>query len=271
MSKYTTEVRFICENYAGLTNSEDRKSVKEVIEKACPRIFDFDFPIFDESYRLPLEIKILRHYYTREICAETVGLWKLWLENRLCEIMPYFNKLYESELFNFNPLYDVDIRTEHTRGNEGESSSNKTNGQTTVFSRDDDSTTEMSANDSENHSNSDSKWDYYSDTPQGDITGVNEKTYLTNLRKNTDDEHGSSDVTRSGESETKTNSKGTNTVNGTSNDNTTLKSTEEYAEHVIGKRGGDSYAKLLKEFRETFLNIDVEIINSLSDLFFTLW
>ena len=32
-----------------------------------------------------------------------------------------------------------------------------------------------------------------------------------------------------------------------------------------------SYAKMLKEFRETFLNIDMMVIESLSDLFFGLW
>ena len=30
-------------------------------------------------------------------------------------------------------------------------------------------------------------------------------------------------------------------------------------------------AKLLKEFRDTFLNIDMDVINSLSDLFLNLW
>ena len=79
MSKYTTELRFICEKAAGYDNSAGYNFVDETVTKAAPVIFDFDFPMFDESYRLPLERKILKHYYTREISAETVGLWKLWL------------------------------------------------------------------------------------------------------------------------------------------------------------------------------------------------
>ena len=56
------------------------------------------FPIFDENYRSVLETKILRHYYTREIGFETVGLWKHYLKTKLNEIMPKYNKLYEASI-----------------------------------------------------------------------------------------------------------------------------------------------------------------------------
>ena len=113
MSRYTTEVRFICENAAGYDESKGFNDIDEILTVAAPKVFNFDWPIFDENYRLPLEKKILRHNYTREICEETVGLWKLRLQDTLCNIMPYYNKLYESELLKFNPLYDVDMTTTH--------------------------------------------------------------------------------------------------------------------------------------------------------------
>ena len=104
MSKYTTEVRYICENYASLRESVGYNGVAEVLEKSWNKVFDFSFPIFDETYRKPLCKKILKHFYTREICEETVGLWKLRLDARMNEIMPYFNKLYDSELIAIEPL-----------------------------------------------------------------------------------------------------------------------------------------------------------------------
>ena len=119
MSKYTTEVRFICESVTGHDNSVGYDDTNQTIIDAAPHIFDFDFPIFDPDYRLPLEVKILRHYYTREISEETVGLWKLRLQDRLNIIMPYYNKLYESSLLEFNPLYDVDLTTNHSGNNTG--------------------------------------------------------------------------------------------------------------------------------------------------------
>jgi len=119
MSNYTTQIRFICESKSGLTESTGFSGIMEAIENSVDDIFSFDWPIFDEAYRVPLEIKILRHFYTREIGEETFGLWQLRLCDRLNVIMPYYNQLYKSELIKFNPLYDVDLSTEHSRANEG--------------------------------------------------------------------------------------------------------------------------------------------------------
>lgn len=121
MSRYTTQVRFICEQLAGYPEEVGFPSVDDIIKKAAPKIFNFQYPIFDENYRIELETIILRHYYTREICAETVGVWKLWLEARMCEIMPYYNQLFKSELLKFPPFQDVDYRTTHHKDNSGTS------------------------------------------------------------------------------------------------------------------------------------------------------
>lgn len=147
---YTTELRYICESYAGLTESTGYNNVENIINKALPKIFDFNFPIFDEEYRTVLETKIVKHYYTREICEETVGLWKLRLNTKMNEIMPYYNKLYMAWSVDFNPLYDTDITTEHTLDNE---STQTTTGKST---------------------------DRYSDTPQGSLQNIEDNTYLTN-------------------------------------------------------------------------------------------
>ena len=120
MSKYTTEVRFICEEACGLLESKGYNDIDSIITKAIPKIFSFNFPIFDENYRSVLELKILKHFYTREIGEETVGLWKLRFDTKLNEIMPYYNKLYSSELIEFNPLYSVSYRKEY----DGENASN---------------------------------------------------------------------------------------------------------------------------------------------------
>lgn len=143
MSKYTTELRFICETSAGYDESKGYSDVKTILQTAAPKIFNFDYPIFDEDYRLPLEIKILRHYYTREISEETVGLWRLRLEDKMNMIMPLYNQLYKSELIKFNPMYDVDLIRDHKTENNGESNntSNRVlhsdNQQTSTGTRDD--------------------------------------------------------------------------------------------------------------------------------------
>lgn len=231
MSKFTTEVRYICENYAGLNDSVGYNDVDSVIEKSWAKVFSFDFPIFDEEYRPVLCKKILKHFYTREIGLETVGLWKLKLDTKMNEIMPYYNQRYKSELIKFNPMYDVDLTR---KGNRVRADQNENN--TDVVS---DSTTNETA------------WRLHSDTPQGSLRNVENETYLTDATKNTDN--------------TNTKNKG--------NSATKYKgdSDENYIEVVTGKQGSDSYSKRLIEFRKTFLNIDMEIITDLSDLFFLLW
>ena len=121
MSIYTTEVRYICEVEAGYDVSQGFSKIDEILDKAVPKIFDFEWPIFDEEYRVPLEKKILRYFYTREIGCETYGHWKLMLQNKLCEIMPYYNQLYKSELLmaGVNPLNDVDYTKTGNRTDDG--------------------------------------------------------------------------------------------------------------------------------------------------------
>lgn len=268
MSKYTTELRFICEQQSGLDISEGYNSISDIIEKARPNIFNFSYPIFDEEYRSVLETKILRHFYLREICAETVGVWKHFLEMRMNEIMPYYNKLYESELIKFNPMYDIDLTTDHNKevnGTRNENGSfNEAGNGTKTTNGDFESRETLADNEKNDH------WDMYSDTPQGGLNGVRTETYLTNARHITDDKTGSV-KTNNTNSENNSRENNNNTRNGTNTKNDTLKDVEDYIQHVQGKTGGVSYSKMLTEFRNTFLNIDVEIIQNLNDLFFNLW
>lgn len=291
MSKYTTEVRFICETAAGYTESVGYDLVEETIQKAIPKVFNFDFPIFDESYRNVLCTKILKHYYTREICEETVGLWKLRLNTRLNEIMPYYNQLYKSELLEFNPFYDVDIttkndgnRTENTRVSESGTEDRSGNSDGSRDSSDSSTTKNSATNTFTNNStttNKDTQKDLYSDTPQGSLTNVDNETYLTNARKVSNDKSEVGNSTGTGNStddteykntfsEENANSYSENTSRSKSG-STNLTSTDAYIQTVKGKNGGASYSKLLDEFRKTFINIDMQIIDNLNDLFFGLW
>lgn len=353
MSKYTTEIRYICESNAPVTvyrrttyyianqtyyvkegteyvvadpqptirtdfdeniyyikvtytQSVGYDDIDRVIESGRNYIFDFDYPIFDENYKSVLETKIIKHYYTREISEESVGLWKLRLNDKMNIIMPYYNKLYESELLEFNPLYDVDLTRTQIRENEGNeitSRSDRENvegdnvrARTETNERTNESATEnISAQNSENNSDGSSsgtRWDLYSDTPQGGVVGIDNATtsvgsnaYLTNARKLTDEEEHEEHATGAAESvssgtaneSTSANNEANEIGNytsertGSSDGVRALSSMEDYIEHITGKQGTMSYSKMLEEFRKTFLNIDKMVINELSDLFFGLW
>ena len=123
MSKYTTEVRYICEEAAGLRESVGYNDVNEVVAKAYPKIFDSSLVFYNEETKTRLLPKILVHYYQKEIGFETVGLWKLKLNQKMREILPYYNQLYASEDLEYNPLQNVDNYHTH----EGLYSKEKTN------------------------------------------------------------------------------------------------------------------------------------------------
>ena len=242
MSKYTTELRFICESKAGLSDSVGFNQIDDVISNSWNKIFD-NFPIFDESYRSVLCSKILKHYYTREISAETVGLWQLWLNTRMGEIMPYYNKLYESALLEFDPFKDTNYSRNHGGTFTGDT---RRNGRSEI-----DVDNSVTSNGTSNSKN------LFSDTPQGAITNIENESYLTNatLIKDTDTNT--------------TNTDGNSTTQNT--ETTGVTNTDNWIETIVGKQSTVSYSKLLQEFRDTFLNIDVMIINDLSDLFMNLW
>ena len=242
MSKYTTELRFICESKAGLSDSVGFNQIDDVISNSWNKIFD-NFPIFDESYRSVLCSKILKHYYTREISAETVGLWQLWLNTRMGEIMPYYNKLYESALLEFDPFKDTNYSRNHGGTFTGDTVRNERS--------------EIDVDNSVTSNGTSNSKNLFSDTPQGAITNIENESYLTNatLIKDTDTNT--------------TNTDGNSTTQNT--ETTGITNTDNWIETIVGKQNTVSYSKLLQEFRDTFLNIDVMIINDLSDLFMNLW
>ena len=279
MSKYTTELRYICETEAGLSESVGQTKIKDVIAKAIPKIFDFDFPIFDESYRNVLETKILKHYYTREIGLETYGLWKLKLDTKLNEIMPFYNQLYKSALLEFNPLYEVDYSKTGNRDSSGTRDNTENNSESYDESIDYNESHDESATNSNDGTltkgTTTTTTNYYSDTPQGAISNVIDGTYLTNATYNVIGNTGSDNTSNSGSFDSDGSSISKNEKDGsrrgskTSNSN--LTDTESYLESVRGKMSSKSYSALLMEYRETFINIDMMLIEELSDLFFGLW
>jgi hypothetical protein len=160
MAKYTTHVRSIVE--AGVN------------------IFDFDYPLFDPKYKGVLEQKIIDTYYFREIEGETVAQWKHRLKVKLNNILPYYNKLYETEGIVTIENYNINLDNTITKSTVVD--------QTTTGKADSDNTTTASGNNKE----------IFSDTPQAKLSGLD---YATNLTE--------------GETDTTANDKGTTTSEGT--------------------------------------------------------
>lgn len=222
MAKYTTTLKTYMTSRLMIDNpKEDVESwgYAKIIEQGMKYVFDFDYPIFDESYRNILQTKILKNYYMREIAHETIGLFKMRLDNQLNVSMPYFNQLYDSVKIKINPLSDYDIKETLDR-----------NG------------TQIGTVQDEGSSSSNGKEIFYQ-YPQTELSGNND--YATTMTTNEDSIQ-------------------------TDNTNTKdLKTTDNYIKSISGNKLPQS--DLLQKYRETFLNIDEQVVNSLDNLFFMLW
>lgn len=243
MSKYTTEVRFICESLSGLDESKGGNNVDTIIANAWDKVFTTTATFTVPEFKAHICKAILKHYYTREIGAETVGLWKLWMNERFERILPYYDQLYQSQLVQFDPMKDVNFTRTLIRDLDSAEAASGTNSGTSTGTH--------------NQTNGNTHRDLYSDTPQGAITGLENENYLTNARKVTDS--GTLSGNESGSNSGQFSNSGTNSTD------------ERITETINGKRNGTSYSKLLQEFRDTLINLDMMIIKEFSDLFFGLW
>lgn len=322
MSVYTTEVRYICEVEAGMSQDSGYNDIDEIIDKSWKKIFKH-FPIFDESYRESLCKKILNHYYTREIGAETVALWKFWLNQKMNEIMPYYNKLYLSEQLKYDPLHEIDftrVISENTHDDKnGKSGTDTKDSNTTTTRNSSDSavkaentdtektdSTQTTTGETENKqvnlgttsvSSENSGKDLHSDTPQGSIQNITENGYLTDARLTSGETSSTTSVDTSvtnNERSTEQNVLEETTTNNHIVNESTLtnlqsssiaedlgkSSTEysenniglrEYQEHISGKNSSTSYAKLIQDYRNSLLNLDMDIIFELKDLFMNIY
>ena len=145
--------------------------------------FDFkmdSYPIFDENYRNALNQNILYHYYENEIGFETASLFRFYLNQKLNEIMPYYNELYkvQKKLIDENLLLNNVNLTETLHG----SNTTETN----------------SKSESSNNGKS-----LFQDTPQGQIsqTDIDNQTWATNLTLNKNEIADQSNASGSGTNE----------------------------------------------------------------------
>ena len=263
MSKYTTEIRFVCESALGLNEQGDGTNVANAIQSGRTKIFTFDYDLFDNEYKSVIETKFLRHFYTREIGFETLGLFKLKLEDKWIMKLPYYNKLWESALLEFNPFHDVDYFIEHEGDGTNDRTDNLTHTKNGTNTRT--GTQRLDSNgESDRHED---LLDKYSDTPQGALNGVIDTDWLTNARQDDNDIHNEY------ENHDTTTFDVTDTLNLTDRNTGTVGfvTTDDFLRHVYGKMGTKGYSELLREYRKTFMNIDEMFINEMNDLFMLIY
>uniref|UniRef100_UPI004028E8F6 hypothetical protein n=1 Tax=Bifidobacterium adolescentis TaxID=1680 RepID=UPI004028E8F6 len=206
------------------------------------------YPIFDESYRKRLNEKIVAHYALREIGSETPQMFVFYLGRTMREQMDYFNQLYVSAQHKFDPFITSDIKQSLDSTNVNESSG-KSSG--------------VQSNESTAHSVSDTKADnssmtFNSEFPQTRIDDFRKFATSASQTDSTGNTHAS---TQQDSTATATSQSNTDYAHSSDKGNS--------MSHTVGTSGSQS--QLLLDWRNTMLNIDLMVIDSLEDLFLGVW
>lgn len=293
-----------------------------------------DYPLFDEAYRAELNTKIKDHFRFREIGFETPALFTFYLNRTLREVMPLYNQYYNSAKLEYNPLFNMEYSDVYTGKNIGTNGSTVVSTITDITSGSDDVLTDVTDHktgtnstlaDSATHlegtgtttnnlaknetktidstdTTDDTKWDTYSDTPQGLLAGIDANQYLSNARKIADTKTVGT-IANNGAVITDTGTVGViSTEDGTANSGTTDTIDETYIKdgevhgtnssnrdidktdtltgekeenkdytRIMNGITGVSGSELLLKYRQTFLNIDMMVISELNSLFMTIY
>lgn len=252
MASYTMQLREYLESFSYNQN----KSHRETIEFGRKKLFDFNYPIFDESYRKVFETHFIRRFYMREIGFETEGLFKFQLETWLLIHMPYFNKMFESELIKFDPLINSEKTGKHTKKNDIDQKQNtNTKGDTKTKSNDKTNTTTIDDDFTRiiESETPDSRLQLTANDGEGVIEYASKIIENTDNDKTTNNSQSSSDGSTDSEVDTKSDAK--------------INEVEDYIEHRIGKIGTVTYSKMLQEYRQSFIRIEKTIFDEMEQLF----
>lgn len=208
--------------------------LKEIIKDDYSNIADIGldwYPIFDEAYRPGLNKKIIQHYWNREIGQETEFLFKFAMARKMNEIMPTYNQLYESEISRM-------------KNADGTAMDPLSTIKLLTHNTGEDTINDTATNAVANSASSKSRT-VNSETPQVPLSG------------NADYASGGVDSTSSSDGSSTTNVTDTRSTN-TTGDATT----NGYTESPI---------LLVQRLRSAILNVDMMIIDELSELFMGVW
>ena len=152
-------------SYVNFANDTPAK-IKDLANAGRDMFFDFNYPLATGMTKSEFECMILNHFMMRRIGYETVTAFKMALNVKLNEIMPLYNKLFESingwNIFTDGEITDRTLTDSRTVNNTGTSTgTNNTTSSTTSDRR-------------------------FSNTPQNALQDVRDGQYDTEYNYDTD-------------------------------------------------------------------------------------
>lgn len=208
--------------------------IKDLAKIGRTTIFNFDYPLSTHITKEKFETMILNHYLMRRINFDTLTAFRIQLDVKLNEIMPIYNKMFDS-LENWNIFEDgettkresIDIRNIDVNSN----TNNEVNSNTT-----------NSIENTQDLRNS--------KLPQNQIQNVKDGRYLSEYDFNTNN----------------TNSNDTSKQTGKSNN--TTNTNDENNENETIKRSPADKISIYKSMQDDIKSIYTLIFDELDELFY---
>lgn len=105
--------------------------ISELAKNSRETFFNFDYPLSNKVDKEQFEINIINHFLMRRIGQETFTAFQLFLCDKLNEIMPKYNLLFDAldgwNLFQDGEITNRTLETENESTAKNESRSNGTN------------------------------------------------------------------------------------------------------------------------------------------------
>ena len=128
---------------------DDKTKIKDLAKNGREKIFDFTYPLSLNVDKEEFECMIINHFIMRRIGYETMTAFKIALNVKLNEIMPIYNKMFDSlngwDLFNDGEIVEEKGTNSLTNNTQSSNTSDRR----------------------------------YSDTPQDNIENVRDGKYIT--------------------------------------------------------------------------------------------
>lgn len=209
-------VYFLLESIVNYGKDEKTK-IKDLAREGRSRFFNFDYPLSDVISKESFEINLLNHYMMRRIGTETFTAFQINLNAKLNEIMPYYNMMFDSLEGN---IFNITETTTKSGTDNSDTQNSLSNSASTI---------------------SDQR---YSDTPQNNLSNVQNGSYVTEYNYNTNTDSSTSTGTASND--------------------------REYQETITKTRTPTNKIESLKEFQKEIKSIYSLIYDDLDDLFYGL-
>lgn len=95
---------------------EEKTKIRNLAAATHNKIFDFDYELSSAIDKDEFEINILNHFIMRRIGFDTFTAFQLFLENKLKEILPYYNLMLDA-FKNYNLFNGGEVITRTTVDN----------------------------------------------------------------------------------------------------------------------------------------------------------